>query len=400
MTDASSMEFELPQDVRMIRDVVARFVETELLPLEGLVLRREAERGLADTPILPPEIEADLQQKAKAIGLWGIDVPSEYGGQDLGAVTKCVVIQQLKHTIVPFVLPPDSPNLYLLRALCRGEQVERYLLPYARGQKKSCLALTEPGAGSDAGAIKMRAERRNGKWVLNGTKTFISNARTADFMIVIAVTDAAKGAHGGMSAFLVDAGTHGVTIPTSFPMIGEYHPYEVSFQDVELDDRHLLGEPGEAFGPLQTRLGVRRTEIAARCLGFATRCIRMMIDQANLRSTFGAPLASRQAVQWWIADSWQEMEMVRLVTYRLAARIDRGDRNIRTEASMVKVQATEMIGRLVDRAIQLFGGMGVSKELPLEYIYRVVRVYRIVEGPSEIHRWVIARDLLKNGLPS
>lgn len=391
---------ELAPDVRMIRDVVARFVDTELKPLEELVLRREAERGLKDTPILPAEIEGALQKKAKDIGLWGIDVPSEYGGQDLGAVTKCVVIEQLKHTIVPFVLPPDSPNLYLLQPLCRGEQVERYLLPYARGQKKSCLALTEPGAGSDAAAIKTRAERRNGKWVLNGTKTFISHARSADFIIVIAMTDPAKGAHGGMSAFLVDAGTPGLTIPTSFPMIGEYHPYELRLENVELDDSHLLGETGQAFAPLQTRLGIRRVEIGARCLGLAVRCIQMMIEQANLRSTFGAPLASRQTVQWWIADSWQEMEMVRLITYQLAVRIDRGERDIRTQAAMVKVQATEMIGRVVDRTIQLFGGMGVSKELPLEYIYRLVRVYRIVEGPSEIHRWVIARDLLKNGLRS
>lgn len=391
---------ELAPDVRMIRDVVARFVDTELKPLEELVLRREAERGLKDTQILPAEIEGALQKKAKDIGLWGIDVPSEYGGQDLGAVTKCVVIEQLKHTIVPFVLPPDSPNLYLLQPLCRGEQVERYLLPYARGQKKSCLALTEPGAGSDAAAIKTRAERRNGKWVLNGTKTFISHARSADFIIVIAMTDPAKGAHGGMSAFLVDAGTPGLTIPTSFPMIGEYHPYEVRLENVELDDSHLLGETGQAFAPLQTRLGIRRVEIGARCLGLAVRCIQMMIEQANLRSTFGAPLASRQTVQWWIADSWQEMEMVRLITYQLAVRIDRGERDIRTQAAMVKVQATEMIGRVVDRTIQLFGGMGVSKELPLEYIYRLVRVYRIVEGPSEIHRWVIARDLLKNGLRS
>lgn len=398
MTDALMSPLELPDDVRMIRDVVARFVESELKPLEELVLKREAERGLKDTPILPPEVEASLQRKAKEIGLWGIDVPTDYGGQNLGAVTKCVVIEQLKHTIVPFVLPPDSPNLYLLEPLCRGEQIERYLLPYARGEKKSSLALTEPGAGSDAGAIKTRAARRDGKWVLNGTKTFISHARTADFFIVIAVSDPEKGAHSGMSAFLVDADTPGVSIPTSFPMIGEYHPYEVRLDDVTLDDSHLLGPAGQAFAPLQRRLGIRRIEIAARCMGLATRCIQMMIEQANMRSTFGAPLASRQAVQWWIADSWQEMEMVRMITYQLAARIDRGDRDIRTAAAMVKVQATEMIGRVVDRAIQLFGGMGVSKELPLEYIYRMVRVYRIVEGPSEIHRWVIARDLLKNGL--
>jgi (R)-benzylsuccinyl-CoA dehydrogenase len=389
---------ELPADLKMIREVVAKFVANELRPLEELVLRREAERGMSDTPILPPEVEAGLQKKAREIGLAGIDVPEEFGGQNLGAVTKCAVIEQLKHSIVPFVLPPDSPNLYLLQMLCRGPQIERYLLPYARGEKKSCLALTEPGAGSDAAAIKTRAERRAGKWVLSGTKTFISNARSADFMIVIAVSDPSKGAHGGISAFLVDTKTPGVTVPSSFAMIGEYHPYEVRLDNVELGDDRLLGEPGQAFAPLQTRLGIRRVEIGARCLGLAARCIQMMIDQANLRTTFGAPLASRQAVQWWIADSWQELEMVRLITYQLAARIDRGDKDIRTDASMVKVQATEMIGRVVDRAIQLFGGMGVSKELPLEYIYRMVRVYRIVEGPSEIHRWVIARDLLKNGL--
>lgn len=398
MNESAMNILELPPDVRMIRDVVNRFVNTELKPLEELVLRRECERGMKDTPILPPEIESELQKKAKDIGLWGIDVPAEYGGQNLGAVTKCAVIEQLKHTIVPFVLPPDSPNLYLLQPLCRGDQIERYLLPYARGEKKSCLALTEPGAGSDAAAIKTRAERRNGKWVLNGTKTFISHAKHADFIIVIAVSDPSKPAHSGMSSFLVDAGTPGLSFPSSFPMIGEYHPYEVRFDNVELDDSHLLGEEGKAFAPLQTRLGIRRVEIGARCIGLATRCIEMMIEQANLRSTFGAPLASRQSVQWWIADSWQEMEMVRLITYQLAAKIDRGDREIRTEAAMVKVQATEMITRVVDRAIQLFGGMGVSKELPLEYIYRLVRVYRIVEGPSEIHRWVIARDLLKNGL--
>ncbi len=173
---------------------------------------------------------------------------------------------------------------------------------------------------------------------------------------------------------------------------------DIVFDNVTLDDRQVLGEVGNAFAPLQRRLGVRRMEIAARCLGLASRCIEMMIEQANGRSTFGRPLADRQTIQWWIADSYQELEMVRLLTYRLASRVDRGDPDLRTEASMAKVQSTEMITRVVDRAIQTFGGMGVSKELPLEYIYRAVRVYRIVEGPSEVHRWVIARDLLKNGL--
>lgn len=394
------MDFELPEESRMVRDTVARFVKEELIPHEALIIRRESERGFSDTPIIPPELEAALQDKARSIGLWGIDVPEEFGGQNFGMLTKCLVVEQLKHSIVPFVLPPESPNLFLLKELCRGDQVDRYLLPYSRGEKKSCLALSEPGAGSDAAAIKTRAERKNGKWVLNGTKLWISNARRSDFMIVMALTDPAAGKSGAYTAFLVDKGTPGLTIPTSFPMIGEYHPYEVVLDNVELDDSQVLGEVGGGFAPISKRLGVRRLEIASRCLGLATRCLQMMIEQANTRHTFGAPLADRQAVQWWIADSYQEIEMLRLMVYRMAWKMDQGDADVRRDGSLVKVQGTEMITRVVDRAIQLFGGMGVSKELPLEYISRMCRVMRIVEGPSEVHRWIIARDLLRNGLPS
>lgn len=393
------MDFELPESSRMVRDTVARFVQEELVPHEPLIIRREAERGFTDAPIIPPELEATLQEKARNIGLWGIDVPEEFGGQDLGMLTKCLVIEQLKNSIVPFVLPPESPNLFMLKELCKGDQVDRYLLPYSRGEKKSCLALSEPGAGSDAAAIKTRAERKNGKWVLNGTKLWISGARRADFMIVMAVTDATAEKRSKFTAFLVDKSTPGVTIPTSFPMIGEYHPYEVVFDNVELDDSQVLGEVGAGFAPLSKRLGVRRLEIASRCLGLATRCLNMMIEQANTRQTFGSPLADKQAIQWWIADSYQEIEMVRLTIHRLAWKIDQGVADFRRDGSMVKVQATELIQRVVDRAIQLFGGMGLSKELPLEYIARMCRVLRIVEGPSEVHRWVIARDLLRNGLP-
>jgi len=394
------MDFELPESSRMVRDTVARFVKEELVPNEALVIRREAERGFSDTPLIPPELDAALQDKAREIGLWGIDVPEEFGGQDLGMLTKCLVVEQLKHSIVPFVLPPESPNLFMLKELCKGSQIDRYLLPYSRGEKKSCLALSEPGAGSDAAAIKTRAERKNGKWVINGTKLWISNARRADFMIVMAVTDPNADKRSAYTAFLVDKGTPGVTIPASFPMIGEYHPYEVVFDNVELDDGQVLGEVGAGFAPLSKRLGVRRLEIASRCIGLATRCLNMMIEQANTRRTFGAPLADRQAVQWWISDSYQEIEMVRLLVYQMAWKMDSGRTDVRLDGSIVKVQGTEMITRVVDRAIQLFGGMGVSKELPLEYISRMCRVMRIVEGPSEVHRWVVARDLLRNGLPT
>ena len=387
------MDFELPEDVVQVRDSVRRFVREELLPLERTVIRREAERGLEDTPIVPPDVAAALDAKAKALGLWGIDVPAQFGGQDLGALVKCVVTEELKYSIVPFVLRPDSPNLHFLQQCARGPQIERYLLPYAAGDRKSCLALTEAGAGSDAGAIAMRAVRIEGGWRLNGSKTFISNAKTSDFIITMAVAESQTGERLGISAFLVDRDAPGLTIPASYPMIGEYHPYEIHYQDVEVTDDQVLGEIGRAFAPLQRRLSIRRAEIGARCVGLAQRCLDMMIEQAGLRVTFGKPLAERQSVQWWIADTWQEIESVRVLTWRLASRIDRGG-DIRREASMVKIMATEMIARVVDRAIQLFGGMGVSKELPLEYIYRLVRVYRIVEGPSEIHRSIIARDLL------
>jgi (R)-benzylsuccinyl-CoA dehydrogenase len=393
------MDFELPETTRMVRDTVKRFVTNELIPHEPMIIRREAERGYTDDVLIPPDLEKSLQDKAKALGLWGVDVPEEFGGQDLGMLTKCIVIEQIKNTILPFVLPPESPNLFLLSQLCKGAQIDRYLVPYAKGEKKSCLALSEPGAGSDAGAIKTRATRKNGKWYLNGNKTWISNARRADFMIVLAKVEGLENQRAAMTAFLVDKDTPGVAITGPLPMIGEHAPYSIFFDNVELTDENVLGEVGEAFAPLKKRLGVRRLDIASRCVGLATRCLHMMIEQANNRSTFGQLLADRQTIQFWIADSYQELEMVRQLVYKLAWRVDQGESDIRIDGAMVKIQSTEMIGRVVDRAIQLFGGMGLSKDLPLEYIARQVRVLRIVEGPSEVHRWTIGRDLLKNGLP-
>ncbi len=394
------MDFTLPEEVRMLRDTVARFAREELLPLERDVIKREAERGLTDAPLIDPDAEKELNRKAKAIGLYGIDVPEEYGGQNLGMLAKAVVIEELKTSIVPFVLPPDSPNLWMLRQTCKGDQIQKYLLPYASGEKKSAIAISEPGAGSDPAGMKTRAEYKNGKWILNGQKIWISHARHADFLIAMAVTDPAKGSRGGMTAFLVDKGTKGLSIPSVFNTMGEHSPYAVYFDNVELSEDQVLGEVGNGFGPMQNRLGVRRMEIACRALGYARRCMDYMLKQANERKTFGALLADRQQVQWWLADSWQEMEMVRWITWRLAWKMDQGDTNWRREAAMVKLQGSEMIGRVADRAVQLLGGMGVAKELPIEYIYRACRVLRIFEGPSEVHRWFIARDLLRNGMPA
>lgn len=394
------MDFTLPEELRMLRDTVARFVREELLPLERDVIKREAERGLTDAPLIDPDAEKELNRKARDIGLYGIDVPEEYGGLNMGMLAKAVVIEELKTSIVPFVLPPDSPNLWMLRETCKGDQVQKYLLPYANGEKKSAIAISEPGAGSDPAGMKTRAEYKNGKWVLNGQKIWISGARKADFIIVMAVTDPEKGSRGGITAFLVDKGSKGLSIPSVFNTMGEHAPYAVFFDNVELSDDQVLGEVGKGFAPMQNRLGVRRMEIACRSLGYARRCMDYMLKQANERKTFGALLADRQQVQWWLADSWQEMEMVRWITWRLAWKMDQGGADWRREAAMVKLQGSEMIARVSDRAIQLLGGMGVSKDLPLEYIARACRVFRIFEGPSEVHRWFIARDLLRNGMPA
>ena len=394
------MDFELPEELRMLRETVARFVREELLPLERDVIKREAERGLTDAPLIDPDVEKHLADKAREIGLYGIDVPEEYGGQNMGMLAKAVVIEELKTSIVPFVLPPDSPNLWMLRETCKGDQIQKYLLPYASGDKKSAIAISEPGAGSDPAGMKTRAEYKNGKWLLNGQKIWISGARKADFIIVMAVTDPEKGSRGGITAFLVDKGTKGLSIPSVFNTMGEHAPYAVFFDNIELSDDQVLGEVGKGFAPMQNRLGVRRMEIACRSLGYARRCMDYMLKQANERKTFGALLAERQQVQWWLSDSWQEMEMVRWITWRLAWKMDQGGHDWRREAAMVKLQGSEMIARVSDRAIQLLGGMGVSKDLPLEYIARACRVFRIFEGPSEVHRWVIARDLLRNGMPA
>jgi (R)-benzylsuccinyl-CoA dehydrogenase len=394
------MDFELPEELRMLRDTVARFVREELLPLEATVIRREAERGLTDNPLIPPEAEERLTAKAKEIGLYGIDVPEEYGGQNMGMLAKAVVIEELKTSIVPFVLPPDSPNLWMLRQTCKGDQIQKYLIPYANGDKKSAIAITEPGAGSDPANMKTRAEYKNGKWVINGQKIFISGARRADFIIVMAVTDPEKGSRGGMTAFLVDKGAKGLSIPSVFNTIGEHAPYAVFFDDVEVPDDQVLGEIGNGFAPMQGRLGVRRMEIACRALGYSRRCMELMIPQAKERKTFGAPLAERQQVQWWLADSFQEMEMVRWITWRLAWKMDSGHTDWRRDAAMVKLQGSEMVSRITDRAMQLFGGMGMNKDMPLEYMFRACRSWRVYEGPSEVQRWFIARDLLRNGMPA
>ncbi len=188
------MDFELPEELRMLRDAAARFTTRELIPHEPLVIRREAERGYTDMPLLPPELEKQLMDKARAAGLVGLEVPEEHGGAGASILAKCVVVEQLKHSILfPFGFAPNFPDVFMLLESCKDTQIDKYLKPFLRGEAQSCIAITEPGAGADASGIKMRAERKDGKWILNGSKIFITHALYADFMIVVTLTDPAKG---------------------------------------------------------------------------------------------------------------------------------------------------------------------------------------------------------------
>jgi (R)-benzylsuccinyl-CoA dehydrogenase len=385
-------------ELAMFRDLLRNFVTKELMPLERTVIEREAARGLGNDPLISPADHGRLLAKTRELDLWGLDVSQEYGGQGLGMSAKLIAIEELNRTIVPFRLPPESPNLSMLEQTCNEDQRERYLVPYARGEKRASLALTEPGAGTDAAAIQTFAKPVDGGWVIDGTKSWISNANSVDFFIVIAVTDREKRARGGMTAFLVDQGTEGLEVGRHYSTMGEPTPFEMVFRECFVPDEQRLGPVGEAFKPMSNRLGVRRIEFGARCIGMTERLLDLMVAQAHDRSTFGKPLADRQAIQWMIADSLIDLHATRLMVQDAARKMDAGILDVRREASATKVFATEMTSRVVDRAMQMYGAMGLSKDLPIEFIYRNSRILRIVEGANEIHRVQLARMRLAGGV--
>ena len=384
------MDFELSEEHRMLKDLVGRFVADELMPLEEAVLAREA---AGQGSGLTGDERARIDERSKELGLWGLDAPEDVGGADLPAVALIGVNEELGRTVTPYHLPPDSPNLRMLMATVNERQREQYLAPYVAGGTISAIGISEPGAGSDPAGMTTLAMRDGDDWVLNGRKIWISRAEEADFTIVMAVTDREKGARGGISAFLVDRDTPGFIVERRIPMIGGDSTYEVILEDCRVPGWKLLGEEGQGFAPMQLRLSTRRLEMAAWCIGMAARAVDMMCEYAPQRTTFGAPLSERQTVQWWVADAATKIHACRLMAYDAAWKWDRGQ-SVRTEVSMIKVYATEMAWDTVDKAIQMFGGMGVSKEMPLQLMASKIRNMRIYDGPSEVHRWVVARKLL------
>ncbi|CAH1387504.1 Acyl-CoA dehydrogenase [Candidatus Nitrotoga sp. M5] len=373
----------------MVLNLVKRFVDKELIPVEAAVLQREM-RG-EQLRLLEAE-EEPLLKKCRELGLWALDAPPELGGANLPNTLWVRINEELGRTITPFVFPPESPNMHMLLATVNEEQRRKYLEPYAKGELKAAIVISEPGAGGDPAGMTTRAEKDGKNWVLNGSKIWISRVATADFSIVMARVGAGK-RHEGISAFIVDKGSPGFKVTREIPMLAGHRTYEVIFENCRIPEKQLLGEIGAGFAPMQLRLTVRRLQMGAWCIGMSRRALDMMIEQAKQRTTFGTKLADRQAIQWWIADAATRIHACRLMVYDAARMQDEGH-DVRTQASMIKVFATEMATSVIDNAMQTFGAMGVTKEMPLHLLAQKARVMRVYEGPSEIHRMTIARRIL------
>tara|TARA_R110000824_G_scaffold315080_1_gene502159 strand:+ start:1 stop:1164 length:1164 start_codon:yes stop_codon:yes gene_type:complete len=384
------MDFELAEEYRMLRDLVQRFVRDELMPLEASVLARDAE---GQGSHLVEGERTRLDKVSKEMGLWSLDAPEESGGMGLPHVALVGVNEALGSTVAQYTLPPDSPNLRMLMTAVNDQQRKAYLEPYARGETISAIGISEPGAGADPAGMLTKAVKDGDDWVINGRKIWITRAAEADFTILMAITDPVKRARGGMSAFLVDRDTPGFNVLRRIPMLGGEYTYEVVLEDCRVPGWKLLGKEGDGFGPMQVRLGTRRMEMAAWCIGAAQRALDMMIEYAPQRVTFGQKLSQRQAVQWWVADGAAKIHAARLMAYDCAWKLDTG-KDVRTEISMLKYYATEMAQEIIDNAMQCFGAMGMTKEMPLHLFAGRIRNMRIYDGPSEVHRMVVARNLM------
>ncbi|MGC5019546.1 acyl-CoA dehydrogenase family protein [Micromonospora sp. DT47] len=380
------MDFSLSDEERAVRGTVRSFITREVMPLEQEVLRRER----AHQPGLERSELRELQQKAKKFGFWGLATPEECGGMDLPAVMQSLIWTELGRTFVPFRFGGEADNI-LFHAT--EEQKREFLIPTIEGERISCFAITEPGAGSDAANIRLSARRDGDDWVLDGEKTFITGGNDADFAIVVAVTDREKGArNGGATAFLVDRamGWRSEFIQT----MGEGGPASLIFDGIRVPHRNILGEVGQGFTLGMEWIGKGRYTIPSHAIGIAERVLQMAIDQANTRETFGAKIGTNQAIQWMIADSETELEAARWLVLRSAWTVDQG-LDARHAASMGKLYGAGMVNRVVDRVLQIHGGMGYTRELPIERWYRQVRLYRIFEGTDEMQRLIISRDLLR-----
>lgn len=380
------MDFNLPEETRMLKDMLRRFVDNELIPLEQKLLDRP------NTFELPEDIYQELSGKVKDMGLWAWGAPEEIGGAGLSPLDGCAVIEEVYRSTVgrSVFAPRFAPVLYELGTQA---QKEKYLIPFVNGDINGATAFSEPQAAGDLAGIKTTLEETDGGWVINGNKCWISFAKTADFILILTRVKGTE-RHQGMTWVVLDKGTPGLTIGREQKMIHGLSTYELFLDNCTISREQVLGEPGQGWGAGNTFLYNGRMEIAARGLGVADRCQEMAIGYAKERHTFGKPLSSRQAIQWMLADSAMEIHATRMMVYDAAWRATNGE-DVQQQTAMIKVFSSEMTGRVVDRAVQIHGAAGLSDETILELCYRDARPMRIYEGPSEAMRSLVARGLLQ-----
>ncbi|MEX0502798.1 acyl-CoA dehydrogenase family protein [Alphaproteobacteria bacterium LSUCC0719] len=380
------MDFSPSEEQRLLVATIRSFVDDELRPLEAQI---------EQTGYLADDLAAEIRAKSQALGLYAVNIPTEYGGGGLSVLDWMIAEEQFGRTS-DILIRRAFGNVYEILLEGTDAQIETYLLPAVRGERTFSVAFTEPEAGSDAAAITTRAVRKGDVWVLNGAKHFISDGLYSDFFIVTAVTDPNAGARG-ISTFILDKGCPGFTIGRDQPMMGlrGTSHVEMRFENVELDEGCLLGQEGQGLKLALATLGrVRLAQVAARAVGKASMILDGCLDYARNRRQFGSAIGEFQMIQQMLADSAMEINACRLALWQTASRIDAGD-EARGAISMLKVQASEMLGRVVDRAVQIYGGAGYCRDLPIERYYRDARIARIYDGTSEIHRMVMARQMMK-----
>ncbi|MBM3539411.1 MAG: cyclohexanecarboxyl-CoA dehydrogenase [Alphaproteobacteria bacterium] len=383
------MDLQLSEEQKLIVEQVRRFVREEIRPLEA--------RLDPDADELEPEDKARLVAHTTAMGLYGLDIPPEFGGPDIDIVTRVLIaIEMAQHRAGLYAPCYGTFGGAGLAQLFEAneDQKQRYLYPTLRGEKTGFFGLTEPSGGSDpARAIRTRAVRDGQDWLINGAKIFISNADKADYGIVFARTDPAKG-RGGITCFLVDTDTPGFHVRRIVHTLrSARYATELEFKDMRIKQQNVLGEVNKGFAIANDRLSRQRIPYAAGCIGVAIAAHELAIDYAKERETFGQKLATRQAVQWMLVDNEIDIRQARWLTLAAADKARRSE-PFRTEAAIAKVVASEAGGRVVDRSMQIFGGHGMTKDLPFERWYREMRIRRVGEGPNEVQRMLVARELL------
>jgi acyl-CoA dehydrogenase len=382
------MDFALTEEQRLIVATVRAFVDKELMPYED-----EVEK----TGDVRPELLAQIKARALDAGLYAANMPAELGGGGLDNLTMALADKEFGRTAYALHYAVARPS-NILQA-CDPDQAERYLFPCIRAEKVDCIAMTEPGAGSDLRSMRTSAVRDGDDWVLNGEKHFISHADVADFAVVFAASGeeaSDRGPRKQITAFLVDKGTPGFTVRPGYASVSHrgYHNCILTFEDCRVAASQVLGEAHKGFDVANSWLGATRLQVAATCLGRAERALDLALDWAASRKQFGQQIGKFQGVSFKLADMALELKGAELMTLEAAWKCDQGTMTD-MDAAMAKLKATEVLAMVTDQAIQIYGGMGLMDELPLERLWRDARVERIWEGTSEIQRHIISRALLR-----